>query len=40
MGQLLPLVKESLLTIQKFVFICQKIIREREIQEAGKDYVS
>lgn len=38
MGQLLPLVKESLLTIQKFVFICKKIIREREIQEAGKDY--
>ena len=40
MGELLPLVKESLLTIQKFVFICKKIIREREIQEAGKDYVS
>lgn len=40
MGQLLPLVKESLLTIQKFIFICKKIIREREIQEAGKDYVS
>jgi len=39
MGQLLPLVKESLLTIQKFIFICKKIIREREIQEAGKDYV-
>jgi len=38
MGQLLPLVKESLLTIQKFVFICQKIIREREIQEAGNEY--
>lgn len=38
MGQLLPLVKESLLTIQKFIFLCRKIIREREIQEAGKDY--
>ena len=38
MGQLLPLVKESLLTIQKFIFLCKKIIREREIQEAGKDY--
>ena len=39
MGQLLPLVKESLLTIQKFIHICKKIVREREIQEAGKDYV-
>lgn len=39
MVKLLPLVKESLLTIQKFIFICKKIIREREIQEAGKDYV-
>ena len=39
-GQLLPLVKESLLTIQKFIFICKKIIREREIQEAGNNYVS
>lgn len=39
MGKLLPLVKESLLTIQKFLFICKKIIREREIQEAGKNYV-
>lgn len=38
MGQLLPLVKESLLTIQKFIHICKKIIREREIQEAGNEY--
>ena len=40
MGKLLPLVKESLLTIQKFIFICKKIIREREIQEVGNHYVS